>query len=82
MVTRTKKIFVGGLSAPTTLEDVKSYFEQFGPVSRSPQIVVVVVDWRPGAQKLIQNRPEQILLQTSFSNRNNPAIPMRPTRDI
>lgn len=33
MVTRTKKIFVGGLSAPTTLEDVKSYFEQFGPVS-------------------------------------------------
>lgn len=34
MVTRTKKIFVGGLSAPTTLEDVKSYFEQFGPVSK------------------------------------------------
>jgi len=33
MVTRTKKIFVGGLSAPTTLEDVKNYFEQFGPVS-------------------------------------------------
>jgi RNA recognition motif-containing protein len=33
MVTRTKKIFVGGLSAPTTLEDVKSYFEQFGTVS-------------------------------------------------
>lgn len=37
MVTRTKKIFVGGLSAPTTLEDVKSYFEQFGPVSRCSQ---------------------------------------------
>lgn len=36
MVTRTKKIFVGGLSAPTTLEDVKSYFEQFGPVSKNP----------------------------------------------
>ena len=33
MVTRTKKIFVGGLSAPTTLEDVKNYFEQFGTVS-------------------------------------------------
>ncbi|XP_070499611.1 RNA-binding protein Musashi homolog Rbp6-like isoform X1 [Chironomus tepperi] len=32
MVTRTKKIFVGGLSAPTTLEDVKSYFEQFGTI--------------------------------------------------
>lgn len=37
MVTRTKKIFVGGLSAPTTLEDVKNYFEQFGPVSRNIQ---------------------------------------------
>ena len=33
MVTRTKKIFVGGLSAPSTLEDVKNYFEQFGRVS-------------------------------------------------
>ena len=35
MVTRTKKIFVGGLSAPSTLEDVKNYFEQFGRVSLS-----------------------------------------------
>lgn len=33
MVTRTKKVFVGGLSAPTTLEDVKNYFLQFGRVS-------------------------------------------------
>ena len=33
MVTRTKKIFVGGLSAPSTLEDVKNYFEQFGKVT-------------------------------------------------
>lgn len=32
MVTRTKKIFVGGLSAPTTIEDVRTYFEQFGPI--------------------------------------------------
>ncbi|XP_043234142.1 RNA-binding protein Musashi homolog Rbp6-like isoform X1 [Amphibalanus amphitrite] len=32
MVTRTKKIFVGGLSAPSTLEDVKNYFEQFGRI--------------------------------------------------
>uniref|UniRef100_A0A8C9MDD8 RRM domain-containing protein n=1 Tax=Panthera tigris altaica TaxID=74533 RepID=A0A8C9MDD8_PANTA len=30
MVTRTKKIFVGGLSANMVVEDVKQYFEQFG----------------------------------------------------
>ncbi|CDQ97619.1 unnamed protein product [Oncorhynchus mykiss] len=34
MVTRTKKIFVGGLSANTVVEDVKQYFEQFGKVRR------------------------------------------------
>uniref|UniRef100_A0A8C7DGG4 Musashi RNA-binding protein 2b n=1 Tax=Oncorhynchus kisutch TaxID=8019 RepID=A0A8C7DGG4_ONCKI len=32
MVTRTKKVFVGGLSANTVVEDVKLYFEQFGKV--------------------------------------------------
>jgi len=36
MVTRTKKLFVGGLSASTTIEDVRSYFEQFGKVYRTP----------------------------------------------
>ncbi|NXF05694.1 MSI1H protein, partial [Smithornis capensis] len=35
MVTRTKKIFVGGLSVNTNVEDVKQYFEQFGKVSLS-----------------------------------------------
>uniref|UniRef100_A0A8C4Q5R7 Musashi RNA-binding protein 2b n=1 Tax=Eptatretus burgeri TaxID=7764 RepID=A0A8C4Q5R7_EPTBU len=35
MVTRTKKIFVGGLSASTVLDDVKQYFEQFGKVGRT-----------------------------------------------
>lgn len=35
MVTRTKKVFVGGLSAQTTLDDVRAYFEQFGLVSVS-----------------------------------------------
>jgi len=32
MVTKTKKIFVGGLSSTSTLEDVKAYFEQFGKI--------------------------------------------------
>ncbi|XP_042194385.1 RNA-binding protein Musashi homolog 2b isoform X8 [Callorhinchus milii] len=32
MVTRTKKIFVGGLSANTVVDDVKQYFEQFGKI--------------------------------------------------
>lgn len=32
MVTRTKKIFVGGLSAATTLEEVKAYFQRFGEI--------------------------------------------------
>lgn len=37
MVTRTKKIFVGGLSASTTLDDVKAYFCQFGKVGFVPR---------------------------------------------
>lgn len=32
LVMRTKKIFVGGISATTSLEDVKAYFEQFSIV--------------------------------------------------
>jgi len=32
LVTKTKKLFVGGLSASTTEDDLKKYFEQFGPV--------------------------------------------------
>ncbi|XP_059483353.1 RNA-binding protein Musashi homolog Rbp6 isoform X4 [Neocloeon triangulifer] len=44
MVTRTKKIFVGGLSAPTTLEDVKNYFEQFGPVSTNIEDAMLMFD--------------------------------------
>ncbi|KAJ8280873.1 hypothetical protein GJAV_G00060250 [Gymnothorax javanicus] len=35
MVTRTKKIFVGGLSANTVVEDVKQYFEQFGKTNQN-----------------------------------------------
>ena len=32
MVTRTKKIFVGGLSTTTTLDEVRGYFTKFGEV--------------------------------------------------
>uniref|UniRef100_A0A914WFX3 RRM domain-containing protein n=1 Tax=Plectus sambesii TaxID=2011161 RepID=A0A914WFX3_9BILA len=32
MITKTKKIFIGGLSATSTVEDMKQYFEQFGKV--------------------------------------------------
>ncbi|CAB3403708.1 unnamed protein product [Caenorhabditis bovis] len=32
MVTKTKKVFIGGLSATSTLEDMKSYFEAYGKV--------------------------------------------------
>lgn len=32
MVTRTKKIFVGGLSADTIVDDLKTYFSQYGKV--------------------------------------------------
>jgi len=35
LVMRTKKIFVGGLSATTSLEDIKAYFEQFSQVKES-----------------------------------------------
>lgn len=35
MVTKTKKMFIGGLSASTTLEDIKTYFEQFGKIDDS-----------------------------------------------
>jgi len=35
LVMRTKKIFVGGLSATTSHEDIKAYFEQFSAVKES-----------------------------------------------
>jgi len=35
LVMRTKKIFVGGLSATTSLEDIKAYFQQFSRVTES-----------------------------------------------
>lgn len=55
MVTRTKKIFVGGLSAPTTLEDVKSYFEQFGPVSTRVQVFFLLIIF-PYVNRIIHAR--------------------------
>ncbi|VDK45241.1 unnamed protein product [Gongylonema pulchrum] len=32
MIIKTKKVFIGGLSASSTLEDMKNYFEQYGKV--------------------------------------------------
>ncbi|KAM3722648.1 RNA-binding protein Musashi [Dirofilaria immitis] len=32
MIIKTKKVFIGGLSATSTLEDMKNYFEQYGKV--------------------------------------------------
>ena len=45
MVTRTKKIFVGGLSAQSTLEDVKNYFEQFGKVRKKERQGENFLNW-------------------------------------
>ena len=33
LVTKTKKIFVGGVSASTTEEDLTNFFKQYGEVS-------------------------------------------------
>lgn len=35
LVMRTRKIFVGGLSSSTSLEDIKAYFEQFSKVKEA-----------------------------------------------
>ena len=32
MVVKTKKVFIGGLSSTSTLEDMKNYFQQYGKV--------------------------------------------------
>lgn len=51
LVTRTKKIFVGGLSVNTTIEDVKHYFDQFGKVNTPPSTRVshsAVLELRSG----------------------------------
>lgn len=51
MVTRTKKIFVGGLSANTVVEDVKQYFEQFGKVrlllflNHHWVVIIFIISW-------------------------------------
>ena len=41
MVTRTKKIFVGGLSTTTTLEEVRAYFSKFGEVKNNSILITI-----------------------------------------
>lgn len=45
LVTRTKKIFVGGLSVNTTIEDVKQYFDQFGKVNVTHCLKTRLLTW-------------------------------------
>ena len=50
MVTRTKKIFVGGLSTTTTLDEVKAYFAKFGEVWISFNACTLVLE---GSKSLV-----------------------------
>ena len=76
MVTRTKKIFVGGLSAPSTLEDVKNYFEQFGRVS------VLHSHWSNsnGARLSLVESFRVLLRQQSYAIKNQLGHPKTLTR--
>ncbi len=57
MVTRTKKIFVGGLSANTTVDDVKKYFEQYGKVEDAMLMIDKQTARHRGLHKRKKNPP-------------------------
>ena len=73
MVTRTKKIFVGGLSAPTTLEDVKNYFEQFGPVSTNVNFFDPFLTFLESARINFRAFPTVKLILNKNDDRREPA---------
>lgn len=46
MVVKTKKVFIGGLSANSTVEDIKAYFQQFGKVLFFAKVTQVIFQFR------------------------------------
>ncbi|MED6282853.1 Chromatin assembly complex, subunit 3 [Characodon lateralis] len=64
LVTRTKKIFVGGLSVNTTIEDVKQYFDQFG---KTP--VSLLHKGRPGRRERSKGEEEEDFWLTVPTNK-------------
>ena len=72
LVTKTKKMFVGGLSASTTIEDVRSYFEQFGKVSRCFHTAEPSLNVTQGALPLTQRLGTILRLIAEFVDLPSP----------
>ncbi|KAF3850998.1 hypothetical protein F7725_012770, partial [Dissostichus mawsoni] len=84
LVTRTKKIFVGGLSVNTTIEDVKQYFDQFGKVddamlmfdkttNRHREALISVFVWKQVECKKAQ--PKEVMSPTGSARGRSRVMP-------